>query len=86
MHVGLQQGGRDTLDPVFLDFADLRKNQKSRFEGEFFPAECRADQHGRTFIDFFQVEKYTGAKKGIIEIVLSKEDIMSQLEVWYDSQ
>jgi hypothetical protein len=53
------------LDLIFLDFKDNRKNQKGRFYGEFFPANCLADgQH--TFLDYFQIDKYTGNAKGII--------------------
>jgi hypothetical protein len=55
------------LDPVFLDLADGRKKQKKRFSGEFFPAGLHADTR-HVFIDFFQMDKYTGNAKGIISI------------------
>ena len=53
------------LDPVFLDFKNRRKKQKARFHGEFFPSSCCAD--GKCFfLDYFQIDKYTGSAKGII--------------------
>jgi len=53
------------LDPVFLDFSDGRKKQKERFRGEFFPATLPADNK-HFFLDYFQIDKYTGNAKGII--------------------
>ncbi len=53
------------LDPVFRDFSDIRKKQKERFYGEFFPARVLADGRHR-FTDFFQTDKDTGKAKGII--------------------
>ena len=58
------------LDPVFLDFSNLRKNQKLKFGGEFFPSSVKADGT-HTFIEYFQIDKYTGLKKGIIRIQLN---------------
>lgn len=55
------------IDPVLLDFSDLRKKQKERFGGEFFPATASADgQH--CFSDYFQIDRHTGNAKGIIRI------------------
>jgi DNA-binding XRE family transcriptional regulator len=59
------------LDPVFLDFTDMRRKQKKRFYGEFFPASFLADSK-HFFLDFFQVDKYTGNAKGIICIQFPK--------------
>lgn len=59
----------DNLDPVFLDFSHGRKNQKEKYGGEFFPAHSIADGLNN-YIDFFQVEKEGGGKKGIIKINL----------------
>ena len=56
------------LDPVLLDFSNGRKNQKLKFLGEFFPSSSRADGQS-TFIDFFQTDRYTGRKKGIIRVL-----------------
>lgn len=70
------------LDPVFLDFSNGRQNQKSRFDGEFFPSAAQADPAGRAFVDFFQVEKHSGTRKGIVVIDLGSEDIDDLMEVW----
>jgi hypothetical protein len=53
------------LDPVFRDFKNSRKRQKESFHGEFFPAHSLADGKHR-FLDYFQIDKYTGSAKGII--------------------
>jgi len=55
------------LDPVFLDFDDRRKRQKQKYGGEFFPAAAMADGTHR-FIEFFQVDKATGQRKGIVKV------------------
>ncbi len=67
-----EEGGvdPDVLDPVLLDFANLRANQKARFGGELFPASAGADPAGTSFITFFQLDKATGDQKGIIAIDL----------------
>lgn len=57
------------LDPVFLNFSDNRKEQKKKYYGEFFPANNLADGTA-PFIDFFQIDKFTGKQKGIIKIDL----------------
>ena len=59
------------LEPVLLDFSDMRKKQKDCFHGEFFPANLAADGTN-VFLDFFQTDRYTGKEKGIIRILLSK--------------
>ena len=61
------------LDPVLLDFSDSRKKQKAKFRGEFFPSSASADGH-HTFVEFFQVDKYTGNPKGILRITLSERN------------
>ncbi len=65
------------LDPVFLDFSELRKKQKEKFGGEFFPSSASADGI-RTFVEFFQIDKYTGRPKGILRIDLISERSLSQ--------
>jgi hypothetical protein len=59
----------DKLDSVFLDFSDNRRIQKQKFYGEFFPSSALADGY-RTFVEFFQVDKHTGNKKGILRVQL----------------
>jgi hypothetical protein len=58
------------LDPVFWDFSRGRAAQKLRFLGEFFPAQLPGGATGRAFVDFFQVNKFTGEPKGILAIRL----------------
>ena len=57
------------LDPVFLDFSNKRKKQKSKFGGEFFLTSAKADTT-HLFIQYFQKDKETGLEKGIICIHL----------------
>jgi hypothetical protein len=57
------------LDPVLLDFSDRRAAQKLKYRGEMFISTTRTGNG--TFLDFFQVEKLTGVRKGIIQIGLA---------------
>jgi hypothetical protein len=58
------------LDPVILDFNNQRARQKMKFGGEMFPANLTEGKTGRTFYEFFQVDKNTGKAKGIIVLDL----------------
>lgn len=58
------------LDPVLLDFANQRAAQKAKYGGELFPASSAADRGGRTFVEFFQIDKTTSGPKGILQITL----------------
>ncbi len=60
----------DALDPVLLDFSADRLAQKQRYGGELFPADAAAEPKGTLFIDFFQLDRHTGAPKGIVKIDL----------------
>lgn len=60
----------NALDPVFFTFDNGRAAQKARFGAEFFPAQTPEGITGRTFLDFFQVDKQTGGPKGIIVLEL----------------
>jgi hypothetical protein len=60
------------LDLVLLDFSNLRAAQKQKYLGEMFLA-TMMEISGSTFLDFFQIEKATGQKKGIIGIRVSTE-------------
>lgn len=62
----------EQLDPVFLDFSNGRRNQKQKYLGEMFPSGIERGS-GKHFVDFFQVEKFTGKSKGIVEIDLTTE-------------
>jgi hypothetical protein len=66
-HAGIDLG---RLDPVLLDFSHKRAAQKRKYLGEMFPA-LSSNGTGGTFLDFFQVEKFSGEPKGIIRISLA---------------
>jgi hypothetical protein len=56
------------IDPIFLDFTGGTIFQKAKYLGEFFPASAIEGLTRRSFMDFFQTDKLTGARKGIIRI------------------
>jgi hypothetical protein len=58
------------LDPVLLDFSEDRRAQKERFGGEFFPADVAAEPGGMPFLEFFQRQRNTEERKGIVKIDL----------------
>ena len=58
------------LDQIFDDFDNGRANQKARFGGEFFPSTLLESGSGAVFEDFFQIDRFTGKKKGILAIAL----------------
>ncbi|HUG69303.1 MAG TPA: hypothetical protein VMM76_16245 [Pirellulaceae bacterium] len=58
------------LEPVFGDFDHGRAAQKAKFGCEFFPSSFAADLVGNTFLAFFQIDKETEAKKGIVALDL----------------
>jgi len=62
-------GGVDphALDPVLLRFDDKREEQKRKFYGEMFIASFPGAP-GKTFLELFQVEKYSGLPKGILRV------------------
>jgi hypothetical protein len=62
-------GGAARLDPVLLDFTNGRAAQKRKYRGELFIADPVSAPHG-TFLRFFQVEKHTGAAKGVVGLPL----------------
>jgi hypothetical protein len=62
----------DGIDPVFFDFNDGRAAQKARFGGEFFPAQLPEGDSGKTFLEFFQIDKNTGDPKGIVGVDLGR--------------
>ncbi|MYE40439.1 MAG: hypothetical protein F4X27_09475 [Chloroflexi bacterium] len=58
------------LDPVLLTFDPGRMTQKARYLGELFPASAIANTDGFSFLEFFQTDRETGRRKGIIAIDL----------------
>lgn len=57
------------LDPVLLDFTFRRRRQKQKYGGEFFPSSALADGI-QTFVEYFQIDKYTGKARGLIRVRL----------------
>jgi hypothetical protein len=64
--VGVQLALLKLSEPLFFDFSRRRAAQKSKYRGEFFPASVPADEVGTTFYEFFQIDKQTGGRKGIV--------------------
>jgi hypothetical protein len=58
------------LDRVFLAFDHGRAAQKAKYRGEFFPAHLTEGGSGATFLDFFQTDRDTGQRKGIVRLDL----------------
>lgn len=54
------------LDPIFLRFDNHRASQKLRYLGEFFPSTMTEIGAGTTFFQFFQIDKNTGGRKGMV--------------------
>lgn len=54
------------MDSVLLDFSNERAAQKAKYLGEAFIAEMAATTLGQPYLDFFQTERITGRKKGIV--------------------
>ena len=73
------------LDPVFLDFRNGQAAQKAAFKGEFFPSSMICADVSRAFIEFFQLDRFTGRKKGIISISLSTDPVLLR-KVHHDLQ
>lgn len=55
------------VDPVLLDYSRDRAAQKQKYFGEMFIS-ITPEVSGKTFLEFFQTERNTGAKKGIVLI------------------
>jgi hypothetical protein len=65
-HTGIDFG---RLDPVLKSFTNKRAAQKAKYFGEMFPAGWESEL-GITFLDFFQIEKFSQRAKGILRISL----------------
>jgi len=63
------------LDPIFWE-RRLRAQQKIQFLGEFFTSTTIVNETRQTFVDFFQNEKTTGKKKGIVKINLETDPML----------
>lgn len=73
---GVALASLQTECPIFFDFTDGRRAQKQRFGGELFLAHFPADPIGTLFLDFFQIDKRTSNRKGIIRFDLKLEEDM----------
>ncbi len=60
----------DLLDPVLLTFDRGRVAQKTKYQGELFPAQFRQGGTGVTFLELFQLDKETDRAKGIVALDL----------------
>lgn len=60
------------IEPTLLDFTKKRAAQKAKFYGELFFADKVESDTQRRFLDFFQIDKETGRKKGIIALDLRR--------------
>lgn len=58
------------FDPVFAVFDSGRAAQKAKYQGELIPSSFTEALSGRTFLDFFQINKDTGGAKGIVALDL----------------
>ncbi|GLV27998.1 hypothetical protein TomTYG75_05220 [Sphingobium sp. TomTYG75] len=58
------------LDPVLKSFESKRLKQKRKYFGEMFPAISMAAP-GLSFLQFFQIEKYSQRPKGILRVSLA---------------
>jgi hypothetical protein len=65
------------LDPVFRDFSNLRQAQKAKFGGEYFPS-TMGNTPSQPFLDFFQNERFTGGRKGIVSIDLNTDPTLTR--------
>ncbi len=66
------------LDPRFLDFKNSRAGQKAAFKGEFFPSAMMCSDVGKVFVEFFQVDRFTGKRKGIVSIAIQTDPMLSR--------
>jgi len=60
------------LDPVLLRFEPGRVTQKAKYRGELFVATMRSGNPGPIMLDFFQNDKNSGKRKGIVSIDLRR--------------
>lgn len=59
----------EELDLALLDFSPTgRDRMDKKYRGDIFPAELPEGSSGKLFVDFFQEDKNTGERKGIVAI------------------
>jgi hypothetical protein len=62
----------DEIEPVLLDWRNRRAAQKATFGCELFVADTAADPWGTPYLEFFQHDRETGARKGIVALNLEE--------------
>ena len=63
------------LDPLLRGIFYKKDKRKRIFMGDIFPSNAIANPNpSRTFLEFFQIDKHTGRRKGIICINLTEYD------------
>ena len=60
----------DLLDPALLTWSNRRAAQKKKFGGELFIANSAATPSGVRYLEFFQGDRETGERKGIVALDL----------------
>jgi hypothetical protein len=65
------------LDAVFFDFSNYRQTQKAKFKGEYFPSTL-PNSPGQPFVEFFQNDRFTGSRKGIVSINLKSDPALAR--------
>jgi len=60
------------LDPMLLRFETGRTTQKTKYGGELFITTMRNGNPGPVMLDFFQRDKDSGKRKGIVAIDLRR--------------
>lgn len=60
------------LDPVLFRFEPGRATQKAKYGGELFISTMRNGNPGPVMLDFFQSDKDSGKRKGIVAIDLRR--------------
>ncbi len=60
------------LDPVLLRFESGRVTQKAKYGGELFISTMRNGNPGPAMLEFFQGDKNSGRRKGIVAIDLRR--------------
>jgi len=67
------------LNPVFYEFENGRAAQKQAFKGEFFPSSMLCTDVGQDFVEFFQLDRFTGNRKGIVSISIQADPALLRM-------
>lgn len=61
-----------SAEPLLFNFSHGRMAQKTKYQGELFPATTQESSVRKTFLEFFQIDKETGEPKGIVALDLRR--------------